>query len=163
MKVIVSPYWRKTFQFLVVLNTLFTCCSIYFVIEHDSFESFAIVGGCTLFFWLIIAWLSFMMRRLLTSVMVTELNFQSALFGNKQCCVDRKNKIYYMILECTEAVYSKQKFILLSNEPFSIRSKRSMFSRNVIQSYDIKKQILMPYNSDTSDFFKLSDWECITA
>ena len=100
-----------------------------------------------------------MVRRLLICVTITESSFQSTLFNKICCCVDRKKEIYYTVVESFEAAYSKKKFIIISNQPFCVENNRGVFPKKIIQSYDLNNQILLPYDSNTFNFFELSNWE----
>ena len=80
------------------------------------------------------------------------------LFNKKMAFVNNQEKVYYAVFEEAEGVYSRTKFILISNKIFKYESRKNIFSKSIIGRYDIHSQILMPYNSDTIKFFDFKNW-----
>ncbi len=158
MEIIVSPYWNKTLKILIILN-VFLVGFFFVVMQDNSIEGLVIMGGYVLLIALISTWVLYMMRRLLTKVVATDLFFQSFLLGKRQCSVDRNEKIYYIVFKAPEGVYSRQEFILISNHYFKCKFETKWYSKRILSSYDMKKQILIPYNNQTSMLFGLNDWE----
>ena len=158
-EIIVSPYWNKTFKVLLVLDAFLVLFASYILICDYTLDGFIIIGGYVLIIVLITVWLLYGVRRLLTKVVVTDFSFESVLLNKKQCHIYRNKKVYYMIFQCSESVYSRKRFILISNRPFKYNIEEKVFSRKIISYYDIKTQILMPYDKLTSNLFDLANWE----
>lgn len=159
MKIIVSPYWNKTIKILLSIDVFVALFAFMLLVNDCAIEGLLILGGYALLCLLITAWIFYGTRRLLTKVVVTELSFESVLINKKQCRVERNKEIYYMIFRCAESVYSGHQFILISNNPFEYKTEEKIFSKKIISYYDIKSQILMPYDDTTSKLFDLNSWK----
>ena len=161
IKIATSVYWKKQAKFILGINIMITIAVIVWSILNKDLEMFIILGGCTLVYILITLFVTYSARRLLTDVMLNETGFQSVLFNKKITFVNNKHSVYYAIFEEAESVYFRSKFILISNTSFKYIPRKSIFSKNIVGSYDINTQILIPYNSDTMKFFDLEKWICV--
>ncbi len=158
MRIVVSPYWNKTLKILMFIDVLLLVVSIFLILYFQTIDILVAMIGYTLIIVLISSLLMYYSRRLLTKVTVTNNLFIADLFGKTQCSIDKSKKIYYMIFRCSESVYSSQNFILISNSYFEYKADRSFFSKQLISYYDLNKQILMPYNSETLSLCDFENW-----
>ena len=157
-RIVTSVYWKKQTKFIFVIDILIALAVVIFSLVNRDLEMFLVLGGCTLFYILITLLITFFARRLLTVVFINESGFRSMLFNKKMAFVNNQEKVYYAVFEEAEGVYSRTKFILISNKIFKYESRKNIFSKSIIGRYDIHSQILMPYNSDTIKFFDFKNW-----
>lgn len=160
-KICTSKYWKKQTKFLIGICVLITFAVVVFSVTYKDLEMFAVLGGCSVVYIMIVLILLFFVRRLLTNVIINESGFKSVLLNKKMSVVNSKQTIYYAIFEEAEGVYSRAKFILVSNTKFEYIPRKNAFSKSMIGRYDIYDQILIPYNSDTMRFFDLENWVCV--
>lgn len=157
-RIVTSVYWKKQTKFIFVIDILIALAVVIFSLVNRDLEMFLVLGGCTLFYILITLLIAFFARRLLTVVFINESGFRSMLFNKKMAFVNNQEEVYYAVFEEAEGVYSRTKFILISNKIFKYESRKNIFSKSIIGRYDIHSQILMPYNSDTIKFFDFKNW-----
>lgn len=105
-------------------------------------------------------------HRLLTYVSVENGFYKSYLFKKCLCVIDRSKPIYYVIFSAQEGMFSKREFIVISNEPFTYEEKHSLRifpweKKPLLVSYDIKKQIALPYSQDSLSFLKINEWKSV--
>ena len=160
-RIVTSVYWKKQTKFIVAIDILIAFAVVIFSLVNKDLEMFLVLGVCTLFYISITLLTTFFVRRLLTDVFANESGFKSMLFNKKMAFVDNRKKVYYAIFEEAEGVYSRRKFILISNAPFKYETRKSSFSKSMIGHYDIHTQILIPYNSDTVKFFDFKNGVCV--
>lgn len=159
MRVVVSPYWSIAIKTLLGID-IFVALFVFFILVNDyTYEGLLILGGFSLLCILITVLIFFIVRRLLTIVYVAEQSFQSVLLNKKLCYVDTNKRVYYMVFRCAESVYSSQEFILISNYFFEYKTEEKIFSGNIVYSYDINKQILLPYNDKTYNLIDIRNWK----
>lgn len=157
-RIVTSVYWKKQTKFIFVIDILIALAVVIFSLVNRDLEMFLVLGGCTLFYILITLLITFFARRLLIVVFINESGFRSMLFNKKMAFVNNQEEVYYAVFEEAEGVYSRTKFILISNKIFKYESRKNIFSKSIIGRYDIHSQILMPYNSDTIKFFDFKNW-----
>ncbi len=161
-KICTSMYWKKQIRFLFGICILSALAVIVFSGSYKDLEMFVISGSCALLYILIVFVLMFFFRRLLTDVIINESGFKSVFLNKKMAVVNSNQTIYYAIFEESEGVYSRAKFILVSNSAFKYIPRKNIFSKSMIGRYDIHAQILIPYNSETIKFFDLEKWICVS-
>lgn len=158
MRVVVSPYWNIAMKTLLGIDIFVVLFVVFILVNDYTHEGLLILGGFSLLCILITVWIFFIVRRLLTRVYVAEQSFESVFLNKKLCYVNTNKRVYYMVFRCAESVYSSQKFILISNCFFEYKTKEKIFSGNIVYSYDINKQILLPYNDKTYYLFDTRNW-----
>ncbi len=160
-KIATSIYWKKQVKFILGIDIMITIAVVVCSILNKDLEMFIVLGSCVLVYILCSLFLTYSARRLLTDVILNETGFQSVLFNKKIAFVNNQRTVYYAIFEEAEGVYSRNKFILVSNTTFKYIPRKSIFSKNIVGSYDINTQILIPYNRDTAKFFDFGKWICV--
>ena len=160
MKVIIytSKYWTHTARFLIIVNVFIVVSIVFFTLINRSLESFIVLGSCALIYILSTMFVLYCVRRSLTKIHMSLTKYQSFLINKKMACVIPEKSVYYMIFKSPEGVFSTKKFILISNSPFDFKSKKNMFSKNLIACYDLHTQILLPFDEHTFKFFDLEKW-----
>lgn len=93
--------------------------------------------------------------------------FESFIFKKSLCTVDKTKPIYYTIFLANEGMFSRKKYIALSNEPFEFQDTSSIRlfpwdKKPFLVSYNVKKQIVMPYNETTQLFLETEIWKSIS-
>ncbi len=158
MRVVVSSYWSIAIKTLLGID-IFVALFVFFVLVNNyTYEGLLILGGFSLLCILATVWVFYIVRKLLTRVIITDRYFESFLINKRQCSVDRNKKIYYMVFRCAESVYSSQQFILISNSSFEYKTEERPFSGRIVTRYDLKAQILMPYDEKTLRQCDLHNW-----
>ena len=104
--------------------------------------------------------------RFFSYVVVKNNIYTSYLFKKCLCVIDKAKPIYYVIFSASEGMFSKRKFIVLSNEPFVYEEKRSLRifpweKKPLIANYDINKQIALPYNLETQTVLEIDKWKSV--
>lgn len=89
--------------------------------------------------------------------------YESYLFRKCLCIIDKTKPIYYVIFWATEGMFSKKEYIVFSNEPFIYQSRQSLRifpwdKKPLLVSYDVKKQIAMPYDQKTKSILETDKW-----
>lgn len=158
MKIPLSDYWRKSSLFNLCLLIFIVFGTIAFCIWSRDKEVYIIVI-CALPFIIILIAMLLCSRRFLTYVIVEAHQTQAYSFFNKELCsINFDTQVYYSIFKSTEGgIYTKQ-FIAVSNVPFKYQPVYGASKIKFIQHYDLKKQIVMPYNEKIIPFLKLDDW-----
>ena len=96
-------------------------------------------------------------RRLYAYVIANESMFCGySFYHKKKCTVYRGKPVYYAVFETTLGGTSR-KLVALSNEPFEYRVA-SKHGVKFVQSYDIKKIVVLPYNESTKPLLNLEQW-----
>lgn len=161
IKITTSKYWKRQTILILVLDVLITLAVIIYLIINGNSEDFFVLGGYVLVYLLFTFISIYSVRRLLTAVVVNDADLTSVLFNKKIAVVNNRETVYYALFEESEGVYSRSKFILISNSYFKYIPRKSVFSKNIIGSYDMHTQILLPYNSDTMKLCDLQNWICV--
>lgn len=163
MKIVFSPYWRASYAFILFIDFLMIIGTLVFCLWNRSEEDIILVMcvcgmvACSL----VVMSLS---RRFLVSIIVTDGEFVSYLLGRKQCTINRAEVIYYVIFREMECRFTSRKYIAISNQPFECRQTKDIgiFSWNpkpFVGSYDMKKQIVMPYDDETTvSILEIDKW-----
>lgn len=91
-----------------------------------------------------------------TLVSVSDDCFSAFILGIKLCEVNKKRPIYYEIVEIT---YQREQYVIISNKPFDLNIDADfskLFSWKL--KYDMKNQIMLPYNKKTKKYLFSSNW-----
>lgn len=104
--------------------------------------------------------------RLLTYTENKQYTYESYLFKKCLCVVDKTKPIYYVKFEANEGLFSKNEYIVLSNEPFVYQETCSLRifpweTKPLLVSYDVNKQIAMPYNEKSKSILETDGWYSI--
>ena len=104
--------------------------------------------------------------RLITYVKIHENEIESYLFNKKLCKVDYDKKIYYVIFQAKENTTTTKKYIAISNKWFEYQEKswmrlRQSDDRPFLGSYDVKEQIVIPYNEKTILLLPIEEWHLV--
>ena len=161
MKIYLSDYWRK--------SSLFNLCSMIFIIISSIFFYFYYWSGDGedyLIFVLespgLIALSLVLLNslRFLRYVIIEEHLFHGYSFFNKKLCtLDTAMPTYYAIFKTTQGFLCVKQFIVLSNESFIFQDNISnMFKKRFIARYDLKKQIVLPYDEQTIPLLNIEGW-----
>lgn len=92
--------------------------------------------------------------------------YESYLFRKRLCIIDKTKPIYYVIFRANEGMFSKKEYIVLSNESFKYQSRHSIRifpwdKKTLLVSYDVKKQIAMPYDKQTKSILETDKWHSV--
>ncbi len=84
---------------------------------------------------------------------VTDEAFIAKNYRTEVCKVNRHGPVYYKIIQTEEVARFVYSYVLVSNSPFFIGNEKTAISR-----YDIKKQVLIPYDKRTVEYFDFERW-----
>lgn len=159
-KIPVSKYWKRNAVFIASICGIVVLIFLGLAIAIGESEGYTILGLCCLVYIFSFSYMIFAMRRMMTDVLINDNEFQSMLANKKLAVVNKKQKVYYTVFEETEHVRPTtiKKYILISNIPFKYELKKSFWRKRILGIYNIRTQILIPCNSDTSQFFDLDNW-----
>lgn len=92
--------------------------------------------------------------------------YESYLFRKRLCIIDKTQPIYYVIFQANEGMFSQKEYIVLSNESFEYQSRHSIRifpwdKKPLLVSYDVKKQIAMPYDKKTKSILETNKWHSV--
>ena len=162
MKIVLSSYWRK--------NNLAMCflmmCAIVLSVQLQSVSNPNEDKGIILVTCIYIGIpLILMIRafRMMTYVKVNKDGIESYLFRKRLCKVDYYNPIYYAVFTAVESKYTSNKYIAISNKKFEYRDVSPLRllpgkEKPFLASYDVKNQIVMPYDEKTNSLLQTKAW-----
>lgn len=158
MKIYLSDYWRK--------NSLFNLCLIILIIvgtvifcawSRDSEDYIMII--CSAWFVLVLSSILLCSKRFLTYIIVGTNQVHSySIFNKRLCTVDTTTPTYYAIFKTSQGFLCVKQFIALSNKPFQYQPVYGISRVRFIQHYNMKVQIVLPYNEKTIPLLKLEEW-----
>ena len=164
MKIYLSKCWRQSYCvelgliiFLVVFLVIFCIWS------HDREDYIMIL--LVLFQILVLVGLLFASKRTVTYAIIEPDEIHSYSFFSKKLCtvVTTTKPVYYAIFKTPVEGTWRDQFIALSNEPFEYRDiyvyMRGMHRARFIMSYDMAKQVILPYNEQTILLLHTELWE----
>lgn len=159
-KIPVSKYWKRSAVFIASICGIVVFIFLGLAIAIGESKGYIILGLCCLVYIFSFSYMIFAMRRLMTDVLINDNEFQSVLANKKLAVVNKEQMVYYTIFEEIEHIgpVTMKKYILISNTPFKYELKKTLWGKRIFGLYDIHKQILIPCNSDTSQFFDLDNW-----
>lgn len=155
-----SPYWEKSMLFfLIVGQTLVICLTalqdnyLMKLFTFVAYGTFNILGA--LFFFLI-------EYRMFVHIRIYEDRFESYMFRKKLCRINKDDKIYYRIFTAPESAFTKPTYIAISTERiiYDENKRPTLFksAKPLTLSYNMKTQIVIPYNIETQHYFDLDNW-----
>ena len=167
MKIALSKKWKMALIFLI-------CCEIILLIAvvkvhiYGGFAADIIMIPCAVIVTVGVIIITLPTIRYLTYVIVTEDGFDSYLFKKKLCVVHKDKPIYYVIFTFggpggPEGRFVTRSYIVMSNEPFEYDGPTSIFTwkASFLRTYDMKKQIAMPYDERTMPFLEIEKWHAV--
>ena len=106
--------------------------------------------------------------RMMTYVKVNKDGIESYLFRKRLCKVDYNNPIYYAVFTAVESKYTSNKYIAISNKMFECREISPLRlllgkEKSFLASYDVRNQIVMPYDEKTISLLQTKDWHAINS
>lgn len=109
-----------------------------------------IIGFCSLY-------------RFFTYIIDKKDSYESFLFKKSLGIIDKFRPICYVTFWGVEGTFSKRKYIVLANEPFEYQKNCSLRifpwdKKPLLVSYNVKKQIVMPYNEVTKPILETDKW-----
>ena len=164
MKIYLSSYWRKSNLFVCVMIIFITIMSIYLLItgNSDDYKWIALFTGFYIGFFLFFLLKSY---RFITYVKIFENGIESYLFNKKLGKVDYDKAIYYVIFQAKENTTTTKKYIAISNgifEYFNVSVRLFPWDKKpFLGSYNVKKQIVMPYDEKTIPLLPIEEWHLI--
>ena len=161
-KIYLSKYWRNSI-IIFWLVILLIWIAVFIIATTDDFEyngfmraleyleniAYGIIPASLLssmFFYII-----YKTRLLWSHVTIDDDSFRSIIFYRTACRVDRRQPIYYSLSKCRVNIDYDADYVIISNVPFKLYDRKWPFF-TVMNVYDPRKQIALPY---TSDLFSL--------
>lgn len=165
MKIILSELWRKEIKAWLLIEGICVLLSCIWFREDIKLMVFMFL----FIFLLSTATQIIVLRceyRFFTYVIDTENHYKSFLLKKQLCVINKQEKIYYAIFFAKEAMFTRRRFIIISNRPFKYEDRDTirMFpwdKKPLLASYDVRTQIAMPYDEQTKDFIKIEKWICV--
>ena len=104
----------------------------------------------------------------MTFVRINDNGIESYLFIKRLCKVDWDKSIYYVIFEAAESKYNRKRYIAISNTLFEYHDAPPLRvfpwqKKNFLASYDIKNQIVIPYDEKTISLLQVNEWHVINS
>ncbi len=104
--------------------------------------------------------------RFFTYIVCNKDYYESLLVGKSLCIVDKTKPIYYVTFWGNEGLFSKREYIILANEPFEYHKNDSLRifpwdKKPLLVSYNVKKQIAMPYDERTKSILEIDKWASV--
>ncbi len=161
MTVYLSNYWRKNKTINYILTFVYIVLGVLFIWwnKFESVEIFLMDIICISFPIVVIIYIQgTTVRTLMKKVLFTKDEITLISSKNKILTVNLNEKVYYEILCLKVAVYSSQKFIVLSNNPFEplIKYKGLAEACKCLDKTNI--QVIAPYNEKTIPWLKMDNW-----
>ncbi len=79
--------------------------------------------------------------------------FTSKRLGRTLCTVQRNQNVYCRVMQLDDYMYFVKSYVLLSNKPFHVHH-----APGFVLEYDGKNQVLMPYSTQTANYFNFEHW-----
>ena len=164
MKIYLSKYWRQSyFSYLVTIICIVVFVVVFCIWSHDREDYIMILGALS---WILVeVGLLVAAKRTATYAIIEPDEIHSYSFFSKKLCtvVTTTKPVYYAIFKTPVAGVWRDQFIALSNEPFEYRDiyvyMRGMHRARFIMSYDMAKQVILPYNEQTILLLHTELWE----
>lgn len=158
-KIVLSPNWRRQvilFCFIGILILLFAI----FEWNPDDKKGSLILLISALVYSLFCFLMPLFVSRFLTCAICENSTITSYLLGRKLCVINTNKTVYYVVFTANEGKYQKRDYIILSNTPF-IYPPKTKVQRAVIFSYNMKSQIVLPYEDKTKALINLNQWHTL--
>ena len=165
MRIVVSLYWRINNAFACFMCFILICVTVWLIrtqsVSNSSDDIVIILY--TIFYLGLCSFFMLPSVRFMTYVKINEDEIASYLFKKSLCKVDCREKVYYAIFDGRENLTKTKKYIAISNKTFEyydaphlriFHSDRKPF----LGTYDIKKQIVIPYNYKTIPVLPIDGW-----
>ena len=68
--------------------------------------------------------------------------------------------VYYVVFTANEGKYQKRDYIMISNSPF-VYPPKTKIQKSVISSYNMKAQIVLPFEETTKTLMNVEKWQSI--
>ena len=164
MKIYLSKYWRQSyFSYLVTIICIVVFVVVFCIWSHDREDYIMILGALP---WILteVGPLVAAKRTATYAIIEPDEIHSYSFFSKKLCTVATTTKpVYYVIFKTPVAGVWRDQFIALSNEPFEYRDiyvyMRGMYRARFIMSYDMAKQVILPYNEQTILLLHTELWE----
>lgn len=154
MKIYLSNYWNKNCLFILGMICMILLSTTFFCVWSNDEEDYVLIILVVIFVLLLCYLLSIAVK--LVNYVVKENNslVMYSCFGNKIASIHLDSFVFYEILVLVEGTFSKQKFIILSNEKFYTYNKTNVSGLGSVCKELYKKQchIIMPYSSPYTTF-----------
>ena len=161
MKIYLSKYWRQSyFSYLVTIICIVVFVVVFCIWSHDREDYIMIL--LVLFQILVLVGLLFASKRTATYAIIEPDEIHSYSFFSKKLCtvVTTTKPVYYAIFKTPVEGRWRDQFIALSNEYRDIYVyMRGMYRARFIMSYDMAKQVILPYNEQTILLLHTELWE----
>lgn len=162
MKILLSEKWRYEMKALFCIEAIgIIFCTISFVKDVEVMLFFALFILITMTIVEIIGFFS--CYRFFTYTIDKKDSYESFLFKRSLCIIDKSRPIYYVTFWGVEGTFSKREYIVLANEPFEYQNNCPLRifpwdKKPLLVSYNVKKQIVMPYNEVTKSILETDKW-----
>lgn len=154
MKIYLSEYWRKNSIFILCLALIIVILTGAFCLWNRGAENYILIG-CALGLILILAFVQMSTFILLDYVEMSDNEYiMFSVGGKRKCTVKTDEHVYFQILSLVEGSYSRQDFIVLSNEKFTFYKDGSGLAKVYKKALADGNQIVMPYNKTTQPLLK---------
>lgn len=165
MKVALSSYWRKNYIFMSVVVIFMITMAIRLLSVSNPNNDKWIIGLAVSYIGMFL-FLTLKSYRFMTYVKIHENEIESYIFNKRLCKVCYDKVVYYVIFDARESSISRKKYIAVSNKRFEYQETsgiRLLPSDNkpFLGSYDVKKQIVIPYDEKIISILPIEKWYMI--
>lgn len=154
MKTIVSKRFRL--NSICALAIISICNLLWFWISIplcDTFFEFLPFLGFAFLFWIIYFLIILIMYKGLLTVHLSDVEFVSAFYKKTYCKVSKSKPIFYIRFRTNDDIACVTEYIIVSNEPIHCRQ-----AIELLLTYRLKTQIVIPYNEQTEAYMDLDHW-----
>ena len=162
MKITLSKKWCYEIKTLFFIEAICVILCVFSFINDITFMLFLIM-----IFVIMMTTVQLVLfcssYRFLTYTIDKKDFYESYLLKKRLCIIDKAKPIYYVTFWANEGMFSKKEYIIFSNEPFIYQSRQSVrifpwHKKPLLVSYDVKKQIAMPYDQKTKSILETDKW-----
>ena len=148
-------------MFILCLMIFLIAATVFFCAWSRDREDYIMVL-CVTWWVFILACILVCSKRFLTYVIVEKDEIHSySFFSRELCTVTTANPTYYAVFTTPQGMLSTKKFVALSNEPFEYQVTYGVAKVRFIQHYNMKKQIVLPYDDEVISLLNFDDFHKI--